>query len=369
MSQAVVKNKNNDYALVTSGGCADSWHTASECLVHSYFAINVFNFQNGDIQRIPKQRIKPYLTDHPLYSNLSSEIGTNESHVYRVWADDLNQDGSDDVLAAQSMWLANSNLFPTALQILINKGDNTFTDKTELLNPEMLHSKNPRLTLDMNPIFMDIDNSGIKTYFFGTFGFSNPGTQYQSNYVILNDGTGKLYVGLNKKFEEYASQVHDIIKDRGYIYDTVMVPKFVVVPQLNGTLNFLAIAPVNALNPQTGKRQQGYAMVNIPANYSPASDFKTNINITDRNKSLNIRTWAGDDTIHDNNAQLGTKINGGLGKNKIVYSGPSTAYTITKNSDNSFRVTSPGGAGYPAIDDTLKNVYTIQFADITKELK
>jgi hypothetical protein len=369
MSQAVVKNKNNEHALVTSGGCADSWHTASECLAHSYFSMNVFNFVSGDIQRTPKQRIKPYLTDHTLYSKLASEIGTNETHVYRVWADDLNQDGNDDIIAAQSMWLAKSELFPTALQVLINNGNNTFTDKTESLNPEMLHSSNPKLTLDMNPTFLDIDNSGIKTYFFGSFAFSNPGTQYQSNYVVLNDGTGRLYVGLNKKFEEYAMQVHDILKEKGYSYDTTHIPKFVAVPQTNGTLNFLAISPVNAVNPKTGKSQQGYAMVNIPANYSPATDFKTNIIITDRNKSLNIRTWAGDDTIHDTNAQLGTRINGGLGKNKMVYSGPSSQYTITKNTDNSFRVTSPGGTGYPAIDDTLKNVYTIQFADITKELK
>ena len=121
----------------------------------------------------------------------------------------------------------------------------------------------------------------------------------------------------------------------------------------------------SSINPDNGIKQVAHLFVNVPFNYDPTTDYVKNVSITDRNNSKRIRTWAGDDNISDSNAVLGTKIDGGLGKNKVSYSGSSTNYTVVKNTDGSYRVTSNTNN----IDDTLVRIHNIVFTDKTITLE
>lgn len=360
MSQTVVENKNGNKVLVTAGGCRQASGSCER-------TINVFSFDGYDIaQTAPVQTITPYLSSIPRFSNVVSMDGKGQTHVYRVWSIDLNNDGNKDVLAAQSMWHQDSNSFPVALQVLQNDGNNKFVDKTDILNADIALDRN---NIDPSPSFIDIDNSGIPTLFFTSITFND--TDKHSNYVLLNDGTGKLYLALNKEFETVADQVFKLAENKGYKFPvnnpdkSFMMPKFMVVPQNNGKVNFLAEIRTTSINPDTGIKQVAHLFVNVPFNYDPTTDYVKNVSITDRNNSKRIRTWAGDDNISDSNAVLGTKIDGGLGKNKVSYSGSSTNYTVAKNTDGSYSVTSNTNN----IDDTLVRIHNIVFTDKTITLE
>jgi len=360
MSQTIVENKQGVKALVTGGGCRDATGFCNK-------SINTFAFDGYDIsQQKPLQTITPYLSTLPRYVNVVSEDGAGQTHVYRVWSLDLNNDGNSDVLSAQSMWMANSDQFPVALQVLQNQGNNTFVDRTEVLNSEMSTNQN---TLDPTPMFIDIDNSGIKTLFFNMQSMSN--TNKHTNYVLLNDGTGKLYVALHREFETVVNDMFAMLTSQGYKFPisnptlTWQMPKFIVVPQTDGSVNYLAEIRTTARNKDNGMTQAVHLFINVPFSYNPKTDFVKNISVADRNNSNKIRTWAGDDTINDTNAVVGTRIDGGLGKNKVTYNGASTNYNVTKNNDGTYRVTSSANN----IDDTLVRIHNIVFTDKTITLE
>lgn len=360
MSQAVVENKNGSKVLVTAGGCRNINGNCER-------TINSFPFDGNDIsQSYPSQTITPYLSTLPRFTNVVSADGQGQTHVYRVWSMDVNNDGNKDVLAAQSMWNTTNNTFPVALQVLQNNGSNVFVDKTESLNTDV---SSDGTTIDPSPSFIDIDNTGIPAMFFTTMTFNN--TDRHSNYVILNDGTGKFHVALHDEFTTVADSIFKLLLDKGYKFPVPnpnknwMLPKFIVVPQSNGTLNFLAEVKTTSQNPDTGTTQMTHLFVNVPFSYNPTNDFTKNISVSDRNNSKKIRTWAGDDTINDQNAVTGTRIDGGLGKNKVTYSSASTNYSVTKNSDGSYRVTNTANN----IDDTLVRIHNIVFTDKTITLE
>jgi hypothetical protein len=88
------------------------------------------------------------------------------------------------------------------------------------------------------------------------------------------------------------------------------------------------------------------------------------ITITNRNGSLLIRTWAGNDTIVGGCASV-CSIDGGLGVNSINYAGPRANYTIT-----------PTATGFTVQDlvghdgtDNIKNIQLLNFADTTVDLR
>ena len=361
MSQTVVQNKNGNKSLVTAGGCRQTIGTCD-------YTINVFPYNGNDIsQTVPTQTITPYLTNMPTLTNVSSFYGQGQTHVYRVWAEDFNNDGNTDILAEQTMWSQNGTTFAATLQVLQNQGNNTFADKTDTLNGDMPTDLSN--ALDDTPTFVDVDNSGIKTLFFTNITFSN--TKKHSNYVMLNDGTGKLYVAIHDEFVNITDKIFSLLIDKGYQFpisnptSSWMLPKFIAVPQTNGTVNFLAEVPLTSVNPENGISQNARTYVNVPFSYNPTTDYIKNVTINDRNNSTKIRTWAGDDAITDKNAVLGTKIDGGLGKNKVVYSNVSSNYTITKNSDGSYRVINITNN----IDDTLIRIQSVVFSDKTITLE
>src|SRR5690606_11741330 len=85
------------------------------------------------------------------------------------------------------------------------------------------------------------------------------------------------------------------------------------------------------------------------------------VKIVDRNDSKLIRTWAGDDVIHDIRAAVDTSINGGAGTDTVVYSTIYIDATISKT-----------GSGFTVFrngkTDTLTNIERLVFSDQSIEL-
>ena len=335
--------------------------------------IEVFSYSSvNTVGTIPLQVIQPYLSTLPEFQNIVSMNGIGQSHVYRVWSEDLNHDGSIDVIAGESMWSAGSEAWPSALQMLINNGNGSFKDETSKLNPDISLAINE---FDYSPTFIDLDRSGIDTLLFS--GVIATTASRQSNFVLLNDGTGRLYVGLHDQFISMTPLVYEFL-DKQFASDVTYsvplytsstpIPKFIGIPQPDGSVNFVAEVELNQ-QLSNGLQQAQYVYVNVPLSYKPTTDFTQNITITDRNNSMLMRTWAGNDTFYDTNANAApAHIDGGLGLNTSVYSGQLKDYHITQSLSNVVGVNSVGTSNNPKINDTLVNIERLQFADKTINL-
>ncbi len=261
------------------------------------------------------------------------------------------------------MFNGSASNYPSALQVLINNGDGTFQDETATLNPSMSLNEDE---LDYNPQFVDLDHSGINSYLFGKF--TDQGASRQSNYLILNDGTGHLYIALHDQFQALDTAVQSYVAAnytvaQGYSLDPTGFSKYMGVPQADGSVDYVAQVEVSH-SEGNGVVTTQYVFVNVPLEYDPTTDFTQDCDITNRNGSTLIRTWAGDDTFHDADAGPTTHIDGGLGANTSIYSGVIADYTISADATG-VHVISKSGMGVPAVNDTLVNVQTLQFADET----
>lgn len=339
------------------------------------FKIKIYDFANGDIvSDTPLATITPYLSQK--YPTLESHYGVGITHTYRLLSDDFNHDGHVDLMAAQSMWLP-SNRFPSALQLLQNKGDGQFIDRTDMLGQVV---REDAQELDYQPQLLDIDGSGIDSillagvtpgYFVGNDVIYDP--ERAPNYLLLNDGTGRLYAGLHAEFADLGAQVIEFLKplqqnadgsQRFHIKDdpaSAGLPKFVGYQVADGSLNYIAEMTVGRWV-EPGVWGSEYIFVNVPIGYNAQTDFTDDVIISDRNGSKLMRTWAGDDTFHDTNAGATARIDGGLGKNTSVYSGMLEDYRLARNADGSFSVGTDGVGGRP-LADTLVNMTRLQFAD------
>jgi len=340
----------------------------------SWTAMNivVYPFDGKDVNvSKPIQTIVPYLSTLPEYKDFPANIGGKGlTHTFQLWAIELNNDGHLDVLAGETMWSSANTNFPSALQVLINNGDGTFKDETARLNSSM--SLNVE-QIDYNPTFLDIDNSGIQTLFFGSQNFY--ATQRQSNYLILNDGSGQLHVGLHDEFQDLAKQANSFVnsqyQQQGFSTNPdVFFPKFIAVPQPNGDVNYVAV--VNAGHwydtAKTLWQDQNF-LVNIPIAFNPTTEFKKNIVISDRNHSTLMRTWAGDDLFYANNSSTSSAhIDGGLGIDKSIYNSPIKNFSIKGTSTNSFEVKTSTTSTSTKISDTLVNVERLVFTDTSVAL-
>ena len=321
--------------------------------------IKIYKFDPNTLDFDPNksiQTIVPLLSTLPQYKNFVADIGgPGITHVPRIWAHDLNNDGFDDLIAADSLW-TQSQSYPTILQILQNKGDGTYSEKTSKLNPDMSYDNEEH---DYTPSFIDLDNSGIKTLFFsGTF--SN--ISRQPNFVLLNDGTGRLYIALHDQFLYFTKLIADFTNT--YWWNRINVPKFLAIPQNDGSINFLA----EIMTYTSYTIVESFPYVNVPLHYNPKTDFTQNITVSDRNNSMLMRTWAGNDVFYDTNANTKpTKIDGGLGTNKVIYSGSSAQYSVSRNTNGTATVISLSSAPIQ-VNDTLTNIHQIQFTDKTISL-
>jgi hypothetical protein len=332
---------------------------------HVDMSINIYRYdpKTGDVtSTTPTQVITPYLSTLPEFDNFPADIvGPGVTHVSRLWSLDLNKDGYGDILAGQSMWSQAHPDFPSALQVLLNKGDGTFFDYTKKLNPDMSLMT---AEMDYNPQFIDLDGSGIETLLFSGSTSYNAAAR-QSDYVLLNDGTGRLYVAMHNQFSSLAERVAGYL---GLNFDQNSTPaRFIALPRADGSLDFVAEVMTTSYNSDVKIDVAAFQYVNVDLNYKPATDFTTAVTITDRNHSALMRTWAGNDTVYDANGAAKATIDGGLGQDTIVYSGTRAQYGVTINADGSVLVVSKA-SGIPQVSDTLKNFETFKFADVTLKL-
>ena len=329
----------------------------------------VFSFEEpNNISQLPIQVIPAYLSTVPAYQNFESYLGKGISHITRVWSEDLNHDGALDLLATESMWSDGSDIYPSAIQVLLNNGDGTFIDKTAKLNPDIKLAINE---FDYTPSFVDIDRSGIDTLLFA--GVYTPTQSRHSNFVLLNDGTGRLHVALHDQFVELTPLVYEFLNKQyaensaywiGPFTSSTPIPKYIGIPQPDGSLNFVAEVSTNYKLPN-GWLQSEYQYVNVPLHYNPSISFSESINISDRNNSTLLRTWAGNDSFKDTNANsLPAHIDGGVGIDTAIYSGSIKDYKIISLANSSYEVRLASlQSNLPKIDDTLVHIERLRFAN------
>jgi len=341
--------------------------------------IHVYGFDAGDVATTsPFAVITPYLSLK--YPDLVSIYGKGVTHTYRIFGDDFNHDGVVDLVAEESMWTS-ANAYPTVLQLLQNTGDGGFVDMTDTLGAAVSQDIQE---LDYQPQVLDIDGSGIASYLLagtdagnmvdGKLAYDN---SRSPNYLLLNDGTGKLYAGLHAEFAALGNQVIDYLKPlqqnpdgstNFYIGDdirTAGIPKFTAYQAADGSIDYLAEVNVGYWA-APGTWGTKYVFVNVPLHYDPTTDFTEDVTVADRNGSMLMRTWAGDDVFADVHANAApAHIDGGLGLDTAQYGGTFGDYAVTHQADGSFVVATKGGA--PAsvvrVNDTLVNIEQLRFAD------
>jgi hypothetical protein len=289
--------------------------------------IAIYNIENNGLAKAPSFISNLYF-DQERYLNkgLISNYG-GLSHNYRIWSDDFNHDGMIDLLLGVGVWSTNQGWQKNKLQMLQNEGSFDFNDVTDKFGS--VYDENTSF-VDYSTTFLDIDNSGIDSYLMA-------GNQYakgnqQSNYLLVNDGTGQLYTAIHNEFQVWA-------QSEGY--------KFIGFLNSDGAINYLGITDKGSL-------------YNFKVDYKVTTDFTQNIYITDRNNSMLIRTWAGDDFIKDTNANSNnTQIDGGLGKDTAIFSSRASSYQYINNGSTWTVTNSTTKTGV----DTLKNIERIQFSD------
>jgi len=259
------------------------------------------------------------------------------SHNYRLWVTDFNQDEKPDVLLGVGVWTSGAAGWQrNQIQMLQNDGKLLFSDVTDQLNNA--YDENSSF-VDYSMQLLDLDNSGIASYLLAGDQFVS--SSRHSNYLLLNDGTGKLYRGLHEQFPEW-SLSNGFSNPGKYI------------PYLNKRQG------IDYLLQQSNGR-----LFNVEVDYQPSRDFTENIVIANRNGSKNIRTWAGSDYISDVNANSGlTKIDGGGGIDTSSYIERFTAYSLTKRNSSFSLLKKTGTDG----TDTLTNVERLKFSDVSVAL-
>jgi hypothetical protein len=297
----------------------------------------------------------PYF-NKPQYDAYVSQF-PGKTHNSRIWIDDLNQDGRPDVVVNAEIWSASAGLQRNTLQLLINQGGLTFVDQTDALNPDYDLGSAVDYSLRMG----DVDGSGIATYFESSPDFCNAGTTCQpahGNYILVNDGSGRLHVAMHDEFLHLKGAVAAFIEAQhlpGVDFSSgegffAWTPRFIAYQDGAGRLDFVAVVQVGL------PHGFGYVLVNVPLQIDLASEYRENLTVADRNGSKRIRTFAGDDTIHATGSGLPCTVDGGAGTDTVVYSGKKADYTVTKT-QTGWTVVGP------QVNDTLKNVEILQFAD------
>ena len=289
----------------------------------------------------------PYFNNKTQYLEYVSEY-TRKTHCYRVRADDFNHDGKLDIVVECGIWSGSVGWQKSKLQMLQNEGDFYFNDVTDVLGSAFDEDS---ALADFSMQIVDIDHSGINSYLLALT--NNQGAP--GNYVMLNDGTGKLYDALHDEFISWGKQIKAYLKATGgFYFSDNQYPQLIAYQTTSGLINFVAEIPSYANNQIT--------FLNLPVEYNPTTDYTEAMVLEDRNNSQLIRTFAGNDKIYDvNQSHSATNINGGLGSDTCVYSGLSANYTITKTSTG-YTIQDTAGL-YGA--DTIVNIEKLQFTDQT----
>ena len=306
---------------------------------HNPKAIVVYKLSDAENNTgAPEAILTPYFNGKSAYSTISSLNGLGATHTYRVWVDDFNHDGRPDIVAGGSLWPEKYSM----LQLLQNAstgGGTSFADQTDRLNRDYnVYTAEVDYSMQM----VDLDNIGINSYLIaGGIAFSTSDNQFQNNYILLNDGTGQMHVYMHDQFQAIGDQVNAFLATQGI--QSSAQPRFIEYQTANGNINLEA--------------EIHTVFVNVPLQLNPTTDYTDNITVADRNSSMLMRTWAGNDTFHDTNANTTAHIDGGLGINTSIYSHNASTYQITHNPNGSSTVAGNG------LTDTLVNIERLTFSD------
>jgi hypothetical protein len=310
----------------------------------------------------------PYFNGKSEYTQYESWLDPqSKTHNATIWSTDLNQDGLPDLIAGAQIWGRTQNLQRAMLQLLVNKGGMNFEDQTDVLRPEFRIDGE----IDMSPRWIDLDGSGIDTVLMGRGRWLGSGSgvlprSRHGSYILVNDGTGRLYAAMDAEFATLGQQVADFINSQAGLgpIDSRSQPDFYPYRRADGKINFLAMALVHRTGVIDPGSQQ-FAFINVPLGIDITTGFKRDLTVPTRNGSRNIRTFAGNDTIHRALADPDCRIDGGLGTNTVVYPGRRADWVVSKNSDGTISVRPATGGGGT---DTLKRVQKARFDDQTQDL-
>ena len=305
-----------------------------------------YKYAGGVVTLPPVLLPKPYFNDKPEYAGFVSQWDPySKTHTSRLWTTDLNQDGLPDILAGEEIWSSSKGGQRAMFQLLINRGGMRFTDDTDALQPEIAKDGG----IDYSVRLVDVDASGIDSMFL-------------SGYLLVNDGTGRLYAALHSEFDGMRSKVVD--------YAQSQVPSTQLISGLfgfypyrtkDGRINY--VAGMFTKN-RSDLKISGNVFVNLPLGINLSTDFRRDMTVGSRNGSRNIRTFAGNDTIYRAPGDPDCRIDGGLGNNTMVYPGKRADWVLTRSGTAITVKPANGSVG----TDTLTRVKTAKFDDQTVEL-
>jgi hypothetical protein len=237
----------------------------------------------------------PYFNGKPEYAQFESWLDPqSKTHNATIWSTDLNQDGLPDLVAGAQLWGRSQFLQKAMLQLLVNKGSMNFEDQTDALRPEFRINGE----IDMGARLIDLDGSGIDSILMGEGRYIGGDRSRHGSYLLVNDGTGRLYAAMDAEFANLGQQARDFVNSQsGLFTDSRASASFLAYRRADGKLNFLA--QVLALRRGTlDPGSQMFAFVNLPLGIDIGTGFKRDLTVPTRNGSRNIRTFAGNDTIH-----------------------------------------------------------------------
>jgi Ca2+-binding RTX toxin-like protein len=293
--------------------------------------IAIYQVNDGVLQNSPSAQLNPYF-NQKRYKELGlfTEFGASLTHTYRAWTDDFNHDGKQDLLFGVGVWSAGAGWQRAKLQMFQNDGGLNFTDVTDVFGDAYDERSS---FVDYSMQMIDIDKSGIKSYLLA--GDPSASGSSQSNYLLVNDGTGRIYQALHKEFQAWSAG------NPG---------KFIPYIRNDGLISYLYFWD---------------KLYNFDVRYDLTKDFIQNIQIADRNQSQLIRSFAGNDIVSDFNRSANlTKIDGGLGYDISIYSESSDKYSVEINDDYSVKITLRSTGEI----DFLRNFEKIQFSDAARLL-
>jgi len=322
-----------------------------------------YKYTGGVLTSPPLTLPIPYFNNKPEYAGFVSAWDPySKTHTSRLWMTDLNQDGLPDILAGQEIW-GSAGLQRSVFQILINRGGMVFSDQTDTLQPEYVKTSN---TIDYSVRLVDVDSSGIDSMFLVGTGASTPSlSTVHGNYLLVNDGTGRLYAVLHDQFRGMATKL--ITYAQAQLPSTKFaspgsVPSFYPYRTKDGLINYVAMLSTGLYSDFSFT---GYMFVNVPLGINLTTDFRRDLTVATRNGSKNIRTFAGNDTIFRALSDPDCRIDGGLGTNTVVYPGKRSDWVLSRvGTQFTARPTAPASGG----TDTLTRIQKARFDDQTVDL-
>jgi hypothetical protein len=301
----------------------------------------------------------PYFDRKPQYASYPSFMEPQKTHTVRVWVDDFNHDAKLDIVTQGQIWHASAGPQKNILQMFRNDGAYAFTDVTDELNPDYNENCHQH---EYQPQLRDVDGSGINTYLLATPSY-NP-SQPPCNYVLVNDGTGRLHVALHEILNTYGRQILKwATKSRELSGLFVQhAPQLRAYRTSNGLLNFVAMLPA-VTQPGQAPYVNRWVFVNVPIQLDLRRQFTAPLTVKIQNGSHRIRGFAGDDIFYISDSG-DVSIDGGLGMNTVVYEGPKERYA-TANVNGAWRITDTAFAR----TDTLTRIQRVVFADSGRALQ